>query len=168
MAVKEETELYSLDYAWPAEAGAIPALAAVLEARLAETRAGLLRDAREAKEAAEADGYPYRPFGSWTEWKLAGETPGWLSLSGLASVYTGGAHPMHGYTALLWDKAESRNSGRFLRPAGSPARGKARAAGACGQHRRVRHMHRSHGLPPGSGIDCRAGLRSPAGAGAAL
>ncbi|HMO67312.1 MAG TPA: DUF4163 domain-containing protein, partial [Novosphingobium sp.] len=105
MAVKEETELYSLDYAWPAEAGAIPALAAVLEARLAETRAGLLRDAREAKEAAEADGYPYRPFGSWTEWKLAGETPGWLSLSGLASVYTGGAHPMHGYTAPLWDKA---------------------------------------------------------------
>ena len=56
------------------------------------------------------------PFGLIARWAMAtadgdiqgGDLPGWLSLSGTSGDYTGGAHPNHGPTALLWDKTANR------------------------------------------------------------
>ena len=38
----------------------------------------------------------------------ATDLPGWLSLSASESTYQGGAHPNHGFDALLWDRKANR------------------------------------------------------------
>ncbi|RVU07628.1 DUF3298/DUF4163 domain-containing protein [Novosphingobium umbonatum] len=103
--VHEETKLYAFDYSYPAAAEAIPALKSWLEADMAKQKADLAQSAKEGAADAKQSGFDYRPYASGMDWKVVADLPQWLSLS--ASVYsdTGGAHPNHGTTALLWDKA---------------------------------------------------------------
>lgn len=103
--VKEDTGLYLFDYAYPAQAAAIPGLRQVLDDDLADQRSRLANDAREGRAAAKEGGFDYRPYATGVEWQVVAETPGWLSLSAKVYSDTGGAHPNHGYDALLWDKA---------------------------------------------------------------
>ncbi len=103
-SLKEENDLYVFAFAYPAAAGAIPALKARLDADLAEQRAGLVATAKEQRAAARKEGFPYNPLGRWTEWKVVTDLPAWLSLSAEVSSYEGGAHPNHGFDALLWDR----------------------------------------------------------------
>lgn len=103
--VKEETELYEFDYSYPAQAAAIPALKAWLDADLAKRKAEVVGGAQEDKKAADGGEFPFRAHSGSTEWKLVTDIPGWLSLSSMVGGYTGGAHPNYAYSALLWDKA---------------------------------------------------------------
>ena len=108
LSVDEETELYSFEYAYPAEAGAISALARQLNADLTERREELITNAREGMEQAEDSGFPYNAYSFSKEWKVVADLPGWLSLSGDFSTYTGGAHGMYGLESLVWDKDVGR------------------------------------------------------------
>ena len=108
VSVKEANELYEFDYAYPAEAAAIPALKALLDADLAEARAKIATQAREGRDMAKEEGFPFNPWSSTHDWRLVTAIPGWVSLSALVGEYTGGAHPNYWFDAVLWDEAAGR------------------------------------------------------------
>lgn len=104
-SVKDESALFSFTYAYPAAAGAIPALRTRLDADLASARAKLRRDAKAAQAEAKANGFPYNAYYWSQQWSVVTELPQWLSLSAEYGNYTGGAHGMYWFGAMLWDKA---------------------------------------------------------------
>lgn len=97
-------DLYEFDYAYPVQAAVIPDLRKWLDADLEKQRGELIENAQEGLDASKKDDFPFNPYGSWTDWKVVTDLPGWLSLSGEISSFEGGAHPNHGFTALIWDK----------------------------------------------------------------
>lgn len=107
--VREETKLFLYEYAYPAQAAAIPALAAVLDARGAKARDEMIGEAREL-EAEEGDPgeFPVPQHSFEEEWQVVTDLPGWLSLSGFFSTYSGGAHGMYGMEGYVWDKQRGR------------------------------------------------------------
>jgi hypothetical protein len=109
LSVDEETELYSFEYSYPGEAGTIAALARQLGAELVERRQELIASAKEGQEQAEDSGFPYNAYSFSKEWEVVADLPGWLSLSGDFSTYTGGAHGMYGLESLVWDKEVGRS-----------------------------------------------------------
>lgn len=106
---EERTASFEFDYSYPAEAAAIPALAAELDADLAKQRRELAAAAREGRVAAQENDFPFNPYSYSAGWSVVTDLSGWLSLSAMASEYTGGAHPNHWPQALLWDKAAGQS-----------------------------------------------------------
>lgn len=106
--ISEETDLYQFDYAYPRAAAAIPALRDVLEAEMAEQKAALVGEAREARAEARSGGYPFNPHSFSQEWEVLADLPGYLSLAGEFATYSGGAHGMYGIESLVWDRARGR------------------------------------------------------------
>jgi len=104
-AVKVSNDTFEFSYSWPAAADAQPALRAWLAADEAKARTGLESDAAQGRKEALRDKYPFHPYAHWQEWQVVTDLPGWLSLSSLVGVDSGGAHPNYGYAAILWDKA---------------------------------------------------------------
>jgi hypothetical protein len=102
--VAESTETYEFKYSWPATAGNIAPLRALLEQRLAKDRAAIAEQAAAGKDDAADSGYPFNPYASDTEWKVVTDLGGWLSLSAQVYQYSGGAHGNHWFDTLLWDK----------------------------------------------------------------
>jgi hypothetical protein len=106
--VREETKLFLYEYAYPAQAAAIPALAAVLDARGAKARDEMIGEV-EALAAEEDDPeFPVPQHMFEEDWQVVADLPGWLSLSGFFSTYTGGAHGMYGMEGYVWDKQRGR------------------------------------------------------------
>lgn len=103
-AVHISNDLFAFDYAYPAAAAAIPALKVRLDADLDREQAGLSGEARQGRKDAAANGWPYTPWSRSTEWQVVADLPDWLSLSATLEEYAGGAHPNHGFDALLWDR----------------------------------------------------------------
>lgn len=101
---KVSNDLYEFEYAYPAAAAAVPDLRAWLDADIETQRRALIEQAQEALAESRKSDFPYNPYGYWTEWKVVADLPGWLSLSASVSTYEGGAHPNHGFTALVWDR----------------------------------------------------------------
>jgi len=99
-----DNELYEFKFAWPAAAAAYPGLNDLLGRKLAAAQAEVATNAKEEKEAAEQDGFPFRKHSSETDWKVVTSIPGWFSLSSDSYFYTGGAHGMSMSDALLWDE----------------------------------------------------------------
>ena len=104
-SVSESNDLYEFSYAYPAAAGAIPALRTLLDAGLAKAKAALISESKADRAEAKKNGYPYHAHSSGTDWKVVSDLPGWLSLSSQLYVFTGGAHGMTNFDALLWDKS---------------------------------------------------------------
>ena len=109
-AVKETAGGLEFAYAYPAEAAAIPALVDKFARDMAATKADALKMAKEDSAAAKESGYPFRPHSLETQWSVAADTPRFLALQSQTYVYTGGAHGMTGYDAVLWDKARKQES----------------------------------------------------------
>lgn len=109
-AVKNDN--YSFEFAYPAQAAAIPALAQWFEGHRAALIAELDKDTAAFRKEAADGGFEFRPYESTHEWKVVTDTPRFLSLSAGTWVYTGGAHGSPGFDALVWDKA----AGRRLKP----------------------------------------------------
>lgn len=103
-----ENELYDFEYSYPAAAGAIPGLKALLDKRLAQALRELQRSAAVDQREAGKAGYPYRKHSSGTEWEVVTSIPRWLSLSADKYTYTGGAHGMAFFDSLLWDKTKQK------------------------------------------------------------
>lgn len=106
--VKESNDHYEFEFNYPAAADAIPPLKAKLDADLAEQRARLVTESREAADEAKKEGYPFNPHSYSVDWKVVTDLPGWLSLSTIVATYEGGAHPNYVFDALLWDKAANK------------------------------------------------------------
>lgn len=102
--VHEKNDLYEFDYSYPASAGAVPQLKALLDSDLDTARSKLKAEAKQGQEAARANGYPYHPYTHSVDWKVVTDMPAWLSLSTLIGYYSGGAHPNYGYDTILWDR----------------------------------------------------------------
>lgn len=107
-SVVEETDDFQFEYAYPAEAGNIPELAALLDGRLTRTRASLVRDSAEARQEARDSGFPFNAFSTGVTWAVVTETPRYLSLSASITSYSGGAHGNMGFDTLVWDKEARR------------------------------------------------------------
>jgi Deacetylase PdaC len=105
---EEETSLFNFSYSYPAQAGAIPALKALLDADADKQRAELIGQAKQGRAAMKEAGFDYNPYDRQTAWQLVTDLPGWLSLSASMGSYAGGAHPNHWFDALLWDKGAGR------------------------------------------------------------
>lgn len=109
-AVKEAAGGLEFAYAYPAEAAAVPALVDKFARDMAATKADALKMAKEDSASAKQSGYPFRPHSLETEWSVAADTPRFLALQSQTYVYTGGAHGMTGYDAVLWDKTRKQES----------------------------------------------------------
>ena len=106
--VKEENALYDFDYTYPAAAEALPGLKAWLDADLDKKKWELIKSAKNGQAEAKADKFVFRAYADGTTWKVVTDLPGWLSLSAELYSDSGGAHPNHGYGALVWDKQAAR------------------------------------------------------------
>ena len=102
--VHEENDLYVFGYSYPASAGAVPGVKALLDSELDEARSKLKAEASEGQKSAKANGFPYHPYTHSVEWKVVTDLPTWLSLLTLVGYYSGGAHPNYGFDTLLWDR----------------------------------------------------------------
>ena len=97
-------DLYEFQYSYPAAAAAVPELKARLDARSKQALASLTAAARTDQRSAKTDGYTYFKHAYSTTWKVVTDLPGWLSLSAEGYEFTGGAHGMSHFDALLWNR----------------------------------------------------------------
>ena len=95
-------------YKWPAEVSAQPALARQLPGERDRILAQEKVEWTDTLADAPMDCTACRQRSFTKEWKVVADTPGYLSLSGEFSTYTGGAHGMYGLESLVWDKAKER------------------------------------------------------------
>jgi len=103
-AEKVENDTYEFSYAYPDAAGAIPGLKANLDKQLEASRADLASSAKDGQSEAKKNDFPYHAYSYGEEWKVVTSLPGWLSLSSETYTYSGGAHGMTTFDALLWDR----------------------------------------------------------------
>ena len=108
-----KTDAISFSYSWPAAAQAIEGLNAELETRAEAAKAEYSGYAESAKADADAGDYTFMPHSYNAGWEVAADLPGFLSLGGGRSTYTGGAHGNSDYDSLLWDKTR----GEIMQPA---------------------------------------------------
>lgn len=109
--VEEKDDLLEFTYGWSAEAAAVPELVARFEADMAKQRAEGRKMAEEDRDARGADA-PFHGHYFSKAWETMGGAGGLLSLAANIGTYTGGAHGMSGFEALLWD----REAGRAIEP----------------------------------------------------
>ncbi len=120
VAIAEETDLFSFEYAYPAQAAALAPLGAELARRQKDAKARLTSEAQTDQQGAQEAGFPYRKHSLAETWKVVADLPDFLSLTGEFSTYSGGAHGNHGMTSLVWDKkaaAPISGSDMFISPA---------------------------------------------------
>lgn len=99
-----ENELLDFAYGWSAETSAVPELVARFTRQMRESQARLTTIARSDKAEREKSDFPFNAYSSETAITTAGQSPRLLSLQVDSGEFTGGAHPNHGTTALLWDR----------------------------------------------------------------
>ena len=95
-------------YRWPAAVARHAALAKLLTVERDRILAQEKAEWADALADSPEDCAPCRNRSFAKEWKVVAETPGFLSLSGDFSTYTGGAHGNYGLESLVWDKAAQR------------------------------------------------------------
>lgn len=148
-AVEVKTATYEFSYSYPAAAGRIPALKAWMEQDLAHGRDSIAAQAREGKEEARKNKFPFNGYDASTLWQVVTDLPGWLSLSGMEEEYTGGAHPNHGPIALLWNKQTGRRM-KAIDLFNAPALTAALQPAFCAQLNKQRSERRGEPVAPQS------------------
>ncbi len=109
---------------WPAEVSAIPALLASIRDPAIRNKGALLKTAAADKAERTKSSFPFFAYESSIEIAVAGSTPRLLSLTDDVSEFTGGAHPNHGTSAILWDRSLGRKitfDSQFINGASSVA-----------------------------------------------
>jgi hypothetical protein len=148
--VSQSNALFEFEYSYPAAAGAIPELRKQLDADLAQQKAALSASASEHQAESRKQGFPFNPLGNWTAWKVVADLPGWLSLSAEISTYQGGAHPNHGFDALLWDRQANRRRAPLDLFVSKEALSRAIRQDFCAALDRERGKRRGQPVAPGS------------------
>lgn len=98
----------TFEYRWPAGVSAQPELVKLLAAERDKTLAQEKSEWAAAVKDSPADCVSCGQRSFAMDWKVVADTPGFLSLSGDVSTYTGGAHGMYGLRSLVWDKQAKR------------------------------------------------------------
>ncbi|HMO75932.1 MAG TPA: DUF4163 domain-containing protein [Sphingopyxis sp.] len=111
-SVRTEDALIDFAYDYPREAAAIAKLAALLDRDREVKREALIAAARRDQASAAAHGHAYNTNSHLQRWERVANTPRFLSLSAEIETYSGGAHGMQTFDALIWD----RNRGVRLSP----------------------------------------------------
>lgn len=108
LKIDEKSDLLDFHLAWPSEISAIPQLATRLRAAAMTHQGELLKSAAEDRAYRAEQDFPFHGYEYSADFAVEGNTPGLLSLAESWFEYTGGAHPMHGTRALLWDRSAGR------------------------------------------------------------
>ena len=108
--VVDKTDFLEFSYAYPTQAAAIPFLADKFGKAAAASKADALKMAQEDSKAAKQSGFPFHAHSLATAWTVSADTSRFLALQSQTYVFTGGAHGMTGYDAMLWDKRRSRET----------------------------------------------------------
>lgn len=103
-AVDRKGDTVEFNYAWSAEASAIPALVRRLRGDLETAWAAASTSAQADRAAALAANRPFKGHQFSRRWTTAGQSSRLLSLEGQTLIFTGGAPPSHGVEALLWNR----------------------------------------------------------------
>jgi len=151
-SVKEQNDLYSFSYSWPAPAGNIPALARRLEGELERHKQELIVSAQKGKQESDSNGFPFNPHYYSEDWKVVANLPHWLSLTGKFSTYTGGAHGNYGLETIVWDKKVGRGFPAIEMFSSPKALGDALGDRVCKALDRERAKRRK-GVPKGQLLD---------------
>lgn len=107
-SVAEANDVWEFKYSYPAQAGRIAPLRAMLDSRQQKALADLKHDAIDGRAAADEAGFPFHAYTLMIEWKTVTDLPNWLSLSSQIYSFTGGAHGNTGFDTLLWDKRTNK------------------------------------------------------------
>ena len=107
-AVDRKGELVEFNYAWSAEASAVPALVRRLNSDLETSFSASSVTAKADRAAAEAAKRRFNGHQFNRRWTTAGQSPRLLSLGAETLNFTGGAYPSHGSDALLWNRLTRR------------------------------------------------------------
>ena len=100
----EKGDLVDFSYSWSAEASSIPALEKRFRADLDKKWKDALAVALADRADAARGKRRFHGHLLAIDWLTAGRTRRLLSLEGTVSSFTGGAHPNHAGTTLLWDR----------------------------------------------------------------
>jgi hypothetical protein len=112
VTISRESALLDFDYSWSREAAEELALDRRFRAEAETERKNALETARSDRSTrTEVDTFHAHDFGR--AWSTSGRSRLLLSLVGVTSAYTGGAHPNHGSHALLWDRLRGREINLF-------------------------------------------------------
>jgi hypothetical protein len=103
-----ESPLLDFEYSWPDAIEPETQLVEQLKADLAKSYDEALGYARENKADMDKANASFNQNNFVRTWTIAGETPRLLSLVENTDTYTGGAHPNHNSSALLWDRASKQ------------------------------------------------------------
>lgn len=105
-----ESPLLDFEYSWPQAVASDTQLVAWFNADLSQSYEEAMKNAREYKAMMEQNSGPFHQNFLTRTWSLEGETPRFLSLVSNTDTFTGGAHPNHDSSALLWDRTSQRKS----------------------------------------------------------
>ena len=110
LLVKRETP--ELDFLWraPPELAEAPTLLSTLRAQALASAEEMQAGAEEDMKLRPADAPKLAHF-FVQDWTVAADTPALLNVRADISMYTGGAHPNHGFAVKYWDKAKRREIG---------------------------------------------------------
>jgi len=104
----EKNELIDYHFAWSAEAAAIPQLVEMFRGAMNKDKSELLANAKADQAERKKQGFDFNSYSSSTDYKTAGQSDRFLSLSADVAAYTGGAHGNYGTSGLLWDRQANK------------------------------------------------------------
>lgn len=100
-----DTPLLDFEYSWPEAISPETQLVGRLSADLSKSYDEALAAARENKSDTEKYNAPFNQNMFNRAWSLEGQTKRLISLVSGTDTFTGGAHPNHESSALLWDRS---------------------------------------------------------------
>lgn len=106
-AIDEETADYHLKFVIPGQASNIPELQSWFETRMEQVREDLIAETALARADMEGAGFPFRPYDFEEHWVAVADLQDWLSLYASTYLYSGVAHGMNYFGALVWDRREA-------------------------------------------------------------
>lgn len=107
LAFDQSDEAAKVALRLPAEIANHPALHTLLYDRETAGLKTFVAKAQADRTASEGK-FPWRPYTRQDQWFLAAEAPPLVALRALWFEDTGGAHPNHGASSLIWDSAANR------------------------------------------------------------
>ncbi|MDQ3080159.1 MAG: hypothetical protein M3R03_09210 [Pseudomonadota bacterium] len=104
-ALDRKGETVEFNYAWSAEAAAIPMLVRRLRGDLETSWRAASATAQADRAQAEAAKRSFKGHKFSRRWTTAGQSARLLSLDGQTLIVTGAEHPNYGADPLLWDRS---------------------------------------------------------------
>ncbi len=107
-ALDRKADTVEFNYAWSAEAAAIPLLVRRLRSDLETSWSAASATAVADRAEALTANRPFKGHKFSRRWTTAGQSARLLSLDGQTLIVTGAEQPSHGADALLWDRSRRR------------------------------------------------------------